>query len=96
MNEVMRRISHRLSAPDLTQTELDGLYTELSTLNAELRRRDSERRAAPVQFSNGLELPAWKIAQYCSRYSVADFCVLFGLSRAEVLERTGLGKAGVQ
>lgn len=92
----IKRACKRLTDPSLSAAELDELYSELRAVNEAFRAEVRRRREAPVRFSNGLELPAWKVAAYCNRYSIADFCIRNGLDRAEVLERTGLGRAGVR
>lgn len=96
LSENIQSVSERLADPTLSEAERQRAYTILSGFNEQLRLRDLERREALVHFSNGLTLPNDQIAAYCKTYSVADFCITHGLTRAEVLERTGLARAGVR
>jgi hypothetical protein len=91
----MQRVSERLADPSLTDAERGALYASLKAFGEQLRMRDTNRRRAVIVFSTGLKVTPTAIAQFCRRYSLADFCILYGLSRHEVLERTELDKAGV-
>lgn len=92
----IRSVSERLADSSLSEEDRGLLYAMLRGFNEQLRLRDLKRRQELVRFSNGLEMPAWKIAEFCHKYSLADFCIVHALTRAEVLERTGMAKAGVQ
>ena len=92
----LQGVCERLTDPTLSAAERERAYTLLSGFNEQLRLRDLERRQEVVCFSNGLTLSTDQIAACCKTYSVADFCIWAGLTRAEVLERTGLARAGVR
>jgi hypothetical protein len=94
--DTLRRIAKRLTDPSATEEERVDLYAALRECSDGLKLRDLERRHELVCFSNGLEITAQQIAEFCGRHGIADFCIVHGLSRAEVLERTGLSKAGVR
>lgn len=91
----IQRVGEQLANPLTTEEQRRACYAELRRFNDSLRLRDTQRRGETVTFSNGRTLAVTAIAAFCRRYSVADFCLLYGLERAEVLERTGMGKAGV-
>lgn len=96
ISDELRRIGQRLTDPSATEAERAACYAALRDYSDNLKLRDLARRQELVRFSNSLELPAHKIAEACKRRSLADFCIFYGLSRQEVLERTGMAKAGVR
>lgn len=87
--------SGALTDPNISEAKLEHYYTELREISVALRAKDAEARTQVITFSNGLKLAHSEIARRCAETSIADFCILTGLTRAEVLERTGLNKAGV-
>ena len=95
MTDELRRIGERLTDPSATEADRAACYAALRNYSDNLKLRDLKRRQELVRFSNGLKMPAWKIAEFCNKYSVADFCIFHGLARADVLERTGMAKAGM-
>ena len=91
----LRRIGNRLTDPESTSEERAACYEALRNFSDHLKVRDLERRSDVVIFSIGVKLSDERIAHMVNRSSLADFCIRHGLTRAEVLERTGLAQAGV-
>lgn len=88
-------ISEALTDPEIPEDLLEYHYAELKEIGAQLSAEDAQRRNQVITFSNGLALTTAEVAKVCAKTSIADFCIQTGLARAEVLERTGLAKAGV-